>query len=70
MNAQMSLIGQKIKEERKAQKMTQTELANLSGASENFVSKLERAEATIQLNQALMVLETLGLCIELKYSKQ
>lgn len=62
-------IGQRVKEERKSQKITQTELANLSGVGLNFVSQLEQGKASVQLDKVLLVLETLGLTIDLKYLK-
>jgi y4mF family transcriptional regulator len=69
MNSTLLLVGNKIKEERKAQSLTQTELANLSGVSVNFLSQLEQGKPSVQMNKVLMVLDTLGLRIELKYSK-
>lgn len=69
MNPKLLLVGAKIKEERKAQSLTQTELANLSGVSVNFLSQLEQGKPSVQMNKVLMVLDTLGLRIELKYSK-
>ena len=69
MESKLLLIGTKIKEERKAQSLTQTELANLSGVSVNFLSQLEQGKPSVQMNKVIMVLETLGLRMELKYSK-
>lgn len=69
MNSKLLLIGAKIRQERKAQSMTQTELANLSGVSLNFLSQLEQGKPSVQMDKVLMVLDTLGLSIELKYSK-
>jgi y4mF family transcriptional regulator len=69
MEPKLSLIGTKIRQERKAQSMTQTELANLSGVSLNFLSQLEKGKPSVQMDKVLMVLDTLGLSIELKYSK-
>lgn len=69
MATKLSLIGSRIRKERKSQDMTQTELANLSGVSLNFISQLEQGKPSVQMDKVLLVLETLGLCIELKYSK-
>lgn len=69
MESKLLLIGTKIRQERKAQSMTQTELANLSGVSLNFLSQLEQGKPSVQMDKVLMVLDTLGLNIELKYSK-
>lgn len=69
MHSKLLLIGTKIRQERKAQSMTQTELANLSGVSLNFLSQLEQGKPSVQMDKVLMVLDTLGLSIELTYSK-
>jgi y4mF family transcriptional regulator len=69
MESKLSSIGTKIREERKAQSLTQTELADLSGVSLNFLSQLEQGKPSVQMDKVLMVLDTLGLSIELKYSK-
>jgi HTH-type transcriptional regulator/antitoxin HipB len=69
VESKLLFIGTKIREERKAQSLTQTELANLSGVSLNFLSQLEQGKPSVQMDKVLMVLDTLGLSIELKYSK-
>jgi y4mF family transcriptional regulator len=69
VESKLLFIGTKIRQERKAQSMTQTELANLSGVSLNFLSQLEQGKPSVQMDKVLMVLDTLGLSIELKYSK-
>lgn len=69
MHSKLLLIGTKIRQERKAQSMTQTELANLSDVSLNFLSQLEQGKPSVQMDKVLMVLDTLGLSIELTYSK-
>lgn len=69
MESKLLFIGTKIRQERKAQSLTQTELANLSGVSLNFLSQLEQGKPSVQMDKVLMVLDTLGLSIELKYSK-
>ncbi|MFT4654092.1 MAG: HTH-type transcriptional regulator/antitoxin HipB [Patiriisocius sp.] len=69
MESKLLIIGTKIREERKAQSLTQTELANLSGVSLNFLSQLEQGKPSVQMDKVLMVLDTLGLSMELKYSK-
>jgi len=69
MGSTMLFIGAKIREERKAQSLTQTELANLSGVSLNFLSQLEQGKPSVQMDKVLLVLEALGLNMELKYSK-
>ncbi len=69
MPSTIKQIGQRVKEERKSQGLTQTELANLSGVGLNFVSQLEQGKPSVQFDKVLMVLETLGLTVDLKYLK-
>ena len=54
-------IGAAIRAERKRQKLTQTELANLCAVSLSFISNLENGKATTELEKTLRVLNTLGL---------
>ncbi|WP_302962924.1 helix-turn-helix transcriptional regulator [uncultured Adlercreutzia sp.] len=56
-------LGATIRAERKRQKLTQTELANLCAVSLSFISNLENGKATAELEKALKVLSTLGLDI-------
>lgn len=56
-------LGAAIRAERKRQKLTQTELANLCAVSLSFISNLENGKATAELEKALKVLSTLGLDI-------
>jgi len=69
MSDKISIIGRKVREERKAQGMTQTELAGLSGVGLNFISQLEQGKKSVQMDKVLMVLDTLGLEVELRYAK-
>lgn len=54
-------LGQAIRSERKSQGLNQTELADLSGASLNFISQLEAGKTTVRLDKVLDVLDTLGM---------
>lgn len=54
-------IGAAIRAERKRQRLTQTELADLCSVSLSFVSNLENGKPTTELEKALKVLNTLGL---------
>ncbi|WP_304596552.1 type II toxin-antitoxin system Y4mF family antitoxin [Adlercreutzia caecimuris] len=56
-------LGAAIRAERKRQKLTQTEVANLCAVSLSFISNLENGKATAELEKALKVLSTLGLDI-------
>jgi y4mF family transcriptional regulator len=57
----MSNIGQQIKERRKSLKVTQRQLAELSGIGINTLTKIERGEGNPRLNILEQVLDTLGL---------
>ncbi|EOS50811.1 type II toxin-antitoxin system Y4mF family antitoxin [Adlercreutzia caecimuris] len=56
-------LGAAIRAERKRQKLTQTEVANLCAVSLSFISNLENGKETAELEKALKVLSTLGLDI-------
>lgn len=57
----MSNIGQQIKERRKSLKVTQRQLAELSGIGINTLTKIERGEANPSLSILHKILDTLGL---------
>jgi y4mF family transcriptional regulator len=57
----MSNIGQQIKERRKSLKVTQRQLAELSGIGINTLTKIERGEANPSLSILNKILVTLGL---------
>lgn len=57
----MSNIGQQIKERRKSLKVTQRQLAELSGIGINTLTKIERGEANPRLSILNKILDTLGL---------
>ena len=57
----MSNIGQQIKERRKSLKVTQRQLAELSGIGINTLTKIERGEGNPRLNILEQVRDTLGL---------
>ncbi len=59
----------RIREERKSQQISQTELAQLAGVSLNFLSQLESGKQTVRLDKVLQVLSTLGLEFHLHYGK-
>ena len=54
-------LGKLIVHERKAQGLTQTQLAGLSGAGITFLSNLENGKQTAELGKTLNVLAALGL---------
>lgn len=64
-----SVLANKIQNERKAIRLSQTELAQLSGVSLNFLSQLESGKKTVRLDKVLQVLKTLGLELKVQYGK-
>lgn len=54
-------LGKLIMRERKAQGLTQTQLAGLSGVGITFLSNLENGKQTAELGKTLNVLAMLGL---------
>lgn len=57
----MRAIGTQIKERRRLLKVTQRQLADLSGVGINTLTKIERNEANPTLDILQKILDTLGL---------
>ena len=53
-------LGQKIRELRRAQKITQAQLAGLANTGIRFISDLENGKETCHIGKVLRVIETLG----------
>lgn len=54
-------IGELVRQTRKTQGITQTQLAQLAGTGARFISDLENGKTTCQLEKFLRVVHTLGL---------
>lgn len=54
-------IGRAIQQERKAQGLTQSDIAGLAQTGVRFIVDLEKGKPTIQMSKALDVLQLLGL---------
>lgn len=54
-------LGLAIEAERKRRRLTQTQLADLTHTSINFVSQVERGKKTAQIGKVLDILQILGL---------
>ncbi|OUO58423.1 transcriptional regulator [Collinsella sp. An271] len=54
-------LGRLIRDERKRQHMTQTELADVSGVGITYLSQLENGKETAEIGKALNVLTMLGM---------
>lgn len=59
-------FGTLIREERRRQGLTQTDLAEYCGVGINFVSEVERGKTTAEMGKALKLAEMLGLDILLE----
>lgn len=58
-------LGKAIRAERKNQRLTQTDLAEVCGVSLSFISNLENGKVTADLGKTLKVVQTLGLNLTL-----
>lgn len=65
-----TIIGKAIRQERKAQKLTQQQLGELAGTGLNFVSQIEKGKATARLDKVLALLKILGLELQVVRGKK
>ena len=65
-------LGRKVRELRRAQKVTQAQLAGLANTGTRFVSDLENGKETCQIGKMLRVLDALGfdMLIRSRYDKE
>ncbi|WP_299984056.1 helix-turn-helix domain-containing protein [Desulfobacula sp.] len=56
-------MGKALKDTRKKKKMTQGELADITGTSVKFISDVERGKETIQMDKVFDLARALGLLI-------
>lgn len=59
-----------IRNERKAQKLTQEQLAGLTGVGARFVRELEAGKESCQIGRALQVAASLGLTVSVDLGYQ
>lgn len=57
----MTELGVLIREERLRQKLTQTDLAGISGVGFTFISQLENGKETAEMGRVIRVLTMLGI---------
>lgn len=57
----MAELGALIREERMRQKLTQTDLAGISGVGITFISQLENGKETVEMGRVIRVLTMLGI---------
>lgn len=58
-------MGKALKDTRKKKKMTQGDLADITGVSVKFISDVERGKETIQMDKVFDLARALGLLIYL-----
>lgn len=63
-------IGSLIRQERKKQRLTQEQLAGLSGVGVRFVREVEHGKPTCQLALVLQVMQTLGLSLKIHTAEE
>ncbi|HEY0236652.1 MAG TPA: type II toxin-antitoxin system Y4mF family antitoxin [Afipia sp.] len=63
-------LGLLIREERKAQGLTQEQLAGLTGVGVRFVRELEAGKESCQLGRALQVAAALGLSVSVSSRRE
>jgi y4mF family transcriptional regulator len=63
-------LGLVIREERKAQGLTQEQLAGLTGVGVRFVRELEAGKESCQLGRALQVAAALGLSVSVSSRRE
>lgn len=66
LRPEIAEIATAVRTARQSHRLTQAQLAGLSGTGLRFVSELERGKPTLALNKVLAVLSTLGLRLEVR----
>ena len=64
------LIGSIIKEKRRKQKMTQSELAAKSGIQQASISKIESGNSNMTIHQLKRIVDALGLKISIRLEEK
>ena len=63
-------LGRLIRQQRKRQKLRQTDLAAMIGASHVFLVDVEKGKPTVQLGRVLKLLDELGLILRVEVPGQ
>ncbi len=63
-------LGLLIRQERKSQKLTQEQLAGLTGVGVRFVRELEAGKESCQVGRALQVVASLGLTVAIRSRRE
>ena len=56
-------LGRVVRKARKAQKLSQNDLAGMAGTGRRFIVDLEKGKETVQFGKVLRVLATLGVSV-------
>ena len=56
-------LGRVVREARKAQKLSQNDLAGMASTGRRFIVDLEKGKETVQFGKVLRVLATLGVSV-------
>ena len=56
-------LGRVVREARKAQKLSQDDLAGMAGTGRRFIVDLEKGKETVQFSKVLRVLAALGVSV-------
>ncbi|WP_310622218.1 helix-turn-helix domain-containing protein [Flexibacterium corallicola] len=59
-------LGSAIRKERKAQHLTLNQLSSVSGVGIRYIRELETGKSSCQIGLAFLVMQALGLSIEVK----
>lgn len=60
----VAALGEVIRVNRKAKRLTQQDLADLSGVSDRFLRELEKGKPSAEIGKVMDVLSTLGFELE------
>ena len=59
-------LGEVVRQQRKAQGLTQKELAGLCGVGARFLSELERGKESCEIGKTLLIVKMLGISLMLE----
>ena len=62
----LKILAERVVAQRKASGLTQAQAAALCGVGTRFLSELENAKRSLQIGKVLVVLNGLGLSLEIK----
>ena len=60
---ELKVIGSLVKETRKAQGLSQSDLAGISGTGRRIISEIENGKTSVSIGKLLLILKALGLTL-------